>query len=338
MMQKFRKTLQLGSGLYLVALLLATLLYRVVGDSWVLLAIPIAFLPVLFWPLPLVGLQALLERNYWLGFGMLLGCVVWLSYFGGLFRLPKAQATTTPQTLRVLTYNTLGITAAPDVVAAQVDATHPDILAIQELSAGLASGLQERIGQRYPYQLLRPLGIAGMGIFSKLPFSTLPFETQTTWVGQPQAIQLTLSNGQTVAFVNAHPMVTAPHTLNPMQFVQLVQQTYAERNRNMQEIARWWQAQPNAKVMACDCNMTDWQDAYRTLRQAGLQDTWRQIGYGMGASFPNTAAAIPFALPVLRLDYVFHDETHWQPISIEKRPWDGVSDHAAMFAILALKP
>lgn len=94
-----------------------------------------------------------------------------------------------------------------------------------------------------------------------------------------------------------------------------------------------------ALIILGDFNMSDQSEDYaRVLEQ--YNDTYREIGWGMGFTFPR---ALPRFLsrtssfpPFIRLDYIFHNEA---VMALEAQVWpvSGGSDHRPLFARLALE-
>jgi vancomycin resistance protein VanJ len=81
-----------------------------------------------------------------------------------------------------------------------------------------------------------------------------------------------------------------------------------------------------------DFNTSDGQPLYRLLRRR-LDDAYRAAGWGFGFTFPSPRGS-PLGFPVVRIDYVFHDE-FWAT----QAAWTGSlpgSDHRYVVADLLL--
>ena len=97
-------------------------------------------------------------------------------------------------------------------------------------------------------------------------------------------------------------------------------------------------------ILVGDFNMSDQSEDYRRVA-AFYTDTYREVGWGMGFTFPDFtyAEAVPNVLPavsmpvrpLVRLDYIFHDEA-FQALEARVLPSSGGSDHRPLFARLAL--
>ena len=92
-----------------------------------------------------------------------------------------------------------------------------------------------------------------------------------------------------------------------------------------------------------DFNMTDQSDDYWRIA-ARYRDTYREVGWGMGFTFPDFSMvrAIPgrlsmlnFIRPMARIDYVFHNDD-FQAVEAHVWPSSGGSDHRPLYAVLAL--
>lgn len=76
-----------------------------------------------------------------------------------------------------------------------------------------------------------------------------------------------------------------------------------------------------------------------------LADSWREVGWGLGHTFPGTAssgssrhrvAGILVPKWLIRIDYIFHSP-QWQALEAWIGSWDEVSDHRPVLARLSIK-
>jgi endonuclease/exonuclease/phosphatase (EEP) superfamily protein YafD len=309
---------------YLLFLALWAAFYWLSGDQLAGVAALTAFAPYLFLPAVFLPAVAIMTRKGWLWLALLGVVVLWLALFGRLFTR-QAVAPTTSASFRVLSFNVHGGNSNTEAVLSIIRQARPDVIALQELNPTLASTLQSTLQTDYPYHQLAPAqGTAGMGTFSRYPLSPLPFQTESRWVGIPLAAEIRAPQGA-FALLNAHFMVTHPHTRNPLTFLQVVDTTYQERLVNVQEILAWKDQQTLPLFLACDCNLTDLSTAHQALVAGQLQDSWLTVGFGFGATFrfPQIPA------PLLRVDYLWHD-AHIAARAIQTLGWDGESDHHAI--------
>ncbi len=94
-------------------------------------------------------------------------------------------------------------------------------------------------------------------------------------------------------------------------------------------------------IIVGDFNMTDQSDDYKLITSHYL-DTYREVGWGLGFTFPDftfaSASPVPHNLlplrPVVRLDYLFHN-TSIQALDAHVWNSSGGSDHRPVFAEFA---
>lgn len=89
-------------------------------------------------------------------------------------------------------------------------------------------------------------------------------------------------------------------------------------------------------VLVGDFNLTEWSHSYQRLT-ADLEDSHLEAGQGFGHTYPTTLRSVVpgLALPLLRIDYVFHSTD-----LVALRAWvgpDGSSDHLPVLADLAFR-
>ena len=84
-------------------------------------------------------------------------------------------------------------------------------------------------------------------------------------------------------------------------------------------------------LIAGDFNITDQSADYQRITVV-YDDSYKQVGYGMGTTFP---AHIPFLPSLLRIDYVFHSED-FTPLQADVLYSSGGSDHRPLVVELAL--
>jgi endonuclease/exonuclease/phosphatase (EEP) superfamily protein YafD len=90
-------------------------------------------------------------------------------------------------------------------------------------------------------------------------------------------------------------------------------------------------------LIAGDFNMTDWAADYGRIT-ARYVDSYREVGWGMGFTFPAFSVTNPqlaFLPPLARIDYVFHDRA-FQVLEATVLPDTGGSDHHPLLVRLRL--
>jgi endonuclease/exonuclease/phosphatase family metal-dependent hydrolase len=102
-------------------------------------------------------------------------------------------------------------------------------------------------------------------------------------------------------------------------------------------------AGPEPLIVAGDMNLTDQTPEYARLREAGLEDAQRSVGWGFGHTFPSSVGVrlfhqrltVPF--PLLGIDHVMYS-SRVEPRAVRVWPTSGGSDHLPVVADLALRP
>jgi vancomycin resistance protein VanJ len=315
--------------LYLLITIGGLGLHQLIGRDWWWLFLLSSLSVYLFIPLPLVLLTAwrTRRRELWLGFFM--GVGLWLYLYGALF-WPETQAVqANDQILRVATYNALGTNPDTAGMLAVIRETNADVIAIQELNPELARALVNETSELYPYQTLQPeVGVTGMGIISRYPLQSLPFQSEAAyWIGQPQLARLDF-NGQAVVLFNFHAVPPQAGARHALDIPRAIRATMGIRERQAEAIAALANQYPGPLIVMGDLNANDQSRAYR-IATAQLGDAWRDAGWGYGASFHGFLGP-----PFVRIDYIFYSH-HWQAVSAEMGR-DGGSDHLPITADLLL--
>ena len=312
--------------------------YRQLGDShwWMFVINSVA--PYLFLPVPLVLVGGLLTRRWGLVLASLVPAAVFVLIFGPLFvplgyRAPVIQEGA--PTLTVLTYNVHALNEDVDAVADAILASGADVVALQELERGMATGLTQRLAERYPYRDLIPeAGWSGLGVFSTVPVRAEQQRMGGTGRRNPQVVTLELPWGDTT-FVNVHNL-SIPRTLP--DWPSEITASLRQRQRVADAILTFSRQRSAPLIVVGDFNTTERSTAYETVSLA-LADSWREVGFGFGHTFPGgPRSPTPFGVSVppwlLRIDYVFHS-SEMVAASADIGPWDGGSDHRPVLVTLA---
>lgn len=297
------------------------------GHKWALLATPVLLLIVL-------GLK---RRRLAV---LLLPSFIALFVYYSPYMLPKSQAEVgdAPQ-LTVASYNVLVLDDDMDDVATIIHEMDVDVVAIQELGVEMADYLADALAEIYPYQALHPQEgryeyYRGQGIFSRYPiledeywqYRDLPIIHREPATHGHQRVVLDFDGAEVVVY-NTHmwPSVAWSNmvTIKPHPEIDEGHRVAVDRimARTLEETL--------PLVLLGDFNMTDQYNEYDFITEH-YTDSWRNIGNGLGFTYPTT---LPF--PIVRLDYVFHS-SQWE--SIHAQVWDdsGPSDHLPLKVTLAL--
>lgn len=312
--------------------------YLVSGDHFGPLSVVNLLAVYLFFPLFLVFIAAWFLRRWEIWAGVILGTLVFLWYWGSLFFPPSSPVSAGGDHLKVMSYNVLGWHIQTDPLMDTIRGEDADVVLLQEVNPALASALKTELAVQYPYQVLDPAeGVTGMGVISKHPIhpsgETLPLD----WIGVPQVLALDWQ-GRQVKLVNFHMQSSTPGT------VRRISRDNRRREAQAQVLAELADSD-EPLIVAGDANATPLSDAYRIIT-GELTDSWIEAGSGLGHTFPGSdipGSSRPrlglFAAPrwLMRIDYVFHS-AHWSAVSANNAPFDGVSDHRGVVAVLKLNP
>jgi len=311
--------------------------YLALGDShwWMFVVNSVA--PYLFLPVPIIMVLALLARRWGLVVTALVPTVVFVLLFGQLFVPRSAKAATVPPgtpSISLVSYNLHAWNEDADAIAAALLASGADVIALQELTAEMAAGLERRLDPEYPYSdLVLRAGWDGLGVFSRVPLSASSARVGSN-SRNPQVTTLHLDWGDTT-LINVHNL-SIPRTLP--DWPTEITYSLAQRERVSQAITDHARDSDLPLIAAGDFNTTSRSTAYE-LVSAGLSDSWAEAGFGFGATFPGgpySPTPLGYSVPdwLLRIDYVFHSD---EIVATDARiaPWDGTSDHRPVQVNLA---
>lgn len=273
---------------------------------------------------PIFMLLGLRVRARWFWFH-LVPTLLFIILYAGFFipRSPTVSADN-PQ-LRVMTFNTqFRVDEAPDLVKIILD-SDADVIALQELSTPAADYFAEHLIDVYPYQITHTWGksVSGKGILSRFPLSN---EDLKTFNGSYYLRAQIRVSGETLTLVNAHP----PPPSYGINF------TTDHRSRVIDWILEQLAQESGAVIILGDFNTTDQSADYRKLI-AEYSDSFREVGIGLGQTFPDYSSRNIFSLLplMIRIDYIWHSE-HLQATSAEVWHSSAGSDHRPLIANLML--
>lgn len=240
--------------------------------------------------------------------------------------------------LSLLTFN---IHAEEAHLAPMVDvirAAGADVVTLQEVSFPAAEYCARALAADYPHQALHPNGYAsaGQAVFSKFPIRADAYwrnEAIPNALGH-QRVVLDIA-GREIVVYNAHPV--HPGMVGPKFNAR-------PRDYEVSDLLRRAHAETLPVIIMGDLNLTDQSNDYARLASR-YADAFREVGRGMGFTFPDWRASnargfptshhLFFVPPFMRLDYVFHDRTFR---ALEARVINDAtgSDHRPLFVRLAL--
>jgi vancomycin resistance protein VanJ len=273
---------------------------------------------------------------------------VFLWLFGGLF-LPPSPAPADSCDLTVMTYNLGDSLAVPEVMVSVLRSSEADIIALQELADEQAAAIERGLRDLYPYQVLYGHGVSGKGLLSRYPIleeelfylqsQRLPYLRIILQVPlRPcPSTSLRTSSGQALAMDGAGPgSQTTPVTVivahpPPPSLRRDGYHIHPQAAAEIVSIAQMTTAS-GPGILVGDFNLTDQNDNYALLSDAGLNDVFRAAGWGFGATWP-ARSRIGLLRLFVRIDYIWHS-AHFRAIHAWVGP-DAGSDHLPVLARLA---
>jgi endonuclease/exonuclease/phosphatase (EEP) superfamily protein YafD len=321
----FVRLVNASAQLYALALIAFLLVLYLFGERWTPVRLVNSLMPNPLLPaLVLCGLFLLLRR--WLTVALLTpGVVVFVVLYGSLYLpgTPPSVAADAPR-LRVMTYNIRTTAGTVGSASSVIRAANADIVGLQELHTSGARMLAAGLADMYPYHALHTEGetLIGVGLFSRYPI--IDSDYWRAAMGN-QRVEVDF-NGQRVVVYNVHP---PPPSMSRSGQLARDQEIGALLARSAEETL--------PTLLIGDFNTNDQNPIYREIT-ARYRDSYREAGWGTGATFPNMQfvySLLRYLPPVVRIDYIFHDE-RWTTTQAYVGRDSGGSDHYPVIAELAL--
>jgi endonuclease/exonuclease/phosphatase (EEP) superfamily protein YafD len=262
------------------------------------------FTPFLFAPLILVLPLALLSRSKAGSIGSLIVLGLFLAIYGPFF-LPSLHlaAVHANSALTAMTFNLGPDQPHPEWLVSAIEDENAGIVAVQELKLSTAELIRQRLGGRYPQMVLEP-SVGSVGLMSRYPI------LKSHWFQPAEEGRLALYalldvNGTEMHVLVLHPR---PPVLSWYRDTRLlVGLDDTEPQRQVIDVA--WRADDleGPVLVMGDLNLSDQTRAYARLSRV-LKDTWREVGWGFGFTFPRGLQVDQVLIPGpwVRIDYVFH--------------------------------
>jgi endonuclease/exonuclease/phosphatase (EEP) superfamily protein YafD len=241
------------------------------------------------WPIVIV---ALLRRRWWLAVASLVVVGAQLTLVVPVWH-PWVSARPAAGSWRLRLFDANVLFDNPDLVgiARQIQADHPDVVTLEELSTGNVASLEATgVMQRFGYHLVAPdSGTLGFGVWSDVPVTNL-HSWPTTSHPEVQGV-LHPATGPAITLLVVHTLAPIG-TAGP--------QTWA---REMAQIAARVSAAPGQVVVAGDLNATDEMRQLSRLRQHRLLDAAIERGRGWQPTWPANRRILP---ALIRPDHVLY--------------------------------
>ncbi|MEO7994871.1 MAG: endonuclease/exonuclease/phosphatase family protein [bacterium] len=309
--------------------LILFLILRILPQRPIVIELAANFLAWALLPAPLVWVVAAIRRDWprvaWWTIPALAFCLL----FGELF-VPSINRPipSQGQHLRVMTFNLFGVPRVGDRQP-EIDfirESGADLVALEELSGDAAKQIDLQLATVYPYRDLHPQDVYGVGLLSKHPL--LESEISQYTEGTFHVNARVDIEGTPITVLVAHP----PPPLDSLLPKRLRHYT----PRGGREIAALLAHAPKDSpvLLLGDFNCSDQARDYQQPRQAGLHDTFREVGWGFGTTWPCRLKSILTFPPLIRIDYIWHSD-QFQAVKCWVGP-QRVSDHRPLVAELVL--
>ena len=294
------------------------------------------------------GLVAFMVRTLQFHLGLLIGLIALVAAFGrgrrlflaalppGLFTLLPALGQFIPAdpepvdasapTLRVMTVNLLMVNADTAGITGEIAAAKPDVLLLQEYTAGWHEALQRTIAAEYPHHsVVERDDSFGIGVYSRTPFAgevDQSFPLGRAGVEQMRA-EIDVGGGRRVAVYNVH--LLPPRTLL----------YYSDHRLQLADLVDALRAERLPYVVCGDFNFSETTPQHADLKRAGVREAHELAAVGRGATWP-VNSVFRYVMPGIRIDHVYlsPDLTATRCETGEGRG----SDHRPVVVDLAFRP
>ena len=290
-----RPGLRAVGGAYALFTVVAVALWLVVGDtSWTTLV----NLATFWWSLPAVGLLliALLLRDPRAALWFAVPALLWGWAYGSAF-VPGSPPDTAAD-LRVVSFNTYVHAEGEQHVLDLVDDVEPDVLVLQEVFPPRQAVLESALADVLPHHHVEQSpGVGGVGVWSRHPITDVRLVDDASEVSRTTFVVTLDVDGQPVQVVPAHLISPCPSC-----GASILERLELEGDVRRAEIGNVLGAlDPDVPVvLAADLNSNERSSPYRRLVGAGFHDPQREVGVGMGFTWP-ADRAIP---AMLRIDWI----------------------------------
>ena len=295
------------------------LLRALLGESWKIVALFNNYIHLLLIPAVVLLPLSLLLRRPRLALTQAAPAAVFLAAYGIMFWPRSTNISADQPRLSLLSYNLSKDNPSADGAIAIIREADADVVALQELNPVLSAAFDSEFADAYPYRAFHPdVSYPGQGIMSRYPI-----QNESYWqihLGHQRA-EIDV-NGRVITLYNTHPVhpfIQERGFFDPVLRTEEIEDVLARAAQDSTPI-----------LIAGDFNMTDQTGDYQRIT-AQFNDSYREVGWGLGFSFPDLGQPILLA----RLDYVFHSRD-FQAVEARVWPTSGGSDHRPLFVTLVL--
>ncbi|GGI08907.1 endonuclease/exonuclease/phosphatase family protein [Egicoccus halophilus] len=289
-----RPALRALGALYAAFTVLVLVLWATVGDTpWTVLV----NLSTFWWTLPSLGLVvlAVLLRDPRAALWFAVPALAWAWAYGTAFVGAPAEG---DADLRIASFNTYVHTEGEQHVLDLVDEVTPDVLVLQEVFPPREQALAAALAERYPYaHVEQSPGVGGVGVWSRHPVVAVTGVEEASEVSRATFVVELEVDGRALQVVPLHLISPCPAC-----GASVLERLELEGEVRRAEVGRVLDAlDPDVPtVVAGDLNSNDRSVAYRRLTGVGFRDPQREVGRGMGFTWP-ADRSVP---AVLRIDWI----------------------------------
>ncbi len=302
--------------------------WRLAGEDWRWVAFLNNFIPWGALIAAVLGVLGLLSRLRLLLAGMQIPLLaVFALVYGDLLLPPPTIDKPAGTDLTVATFNIHSEGSDPETILRTIKGMDADMIAVQELGPEHAALFSTDLHDKYPYQLLfASRDSHGVGLLSRYPITDYSvFHTHHKYVRHVRVI-VQIEDTPVIVYI------THPHSPYNM----FTRYNDTQRRHEMADLRERLQADSGPLLVLCDCNMTQGGDDYHKLDRM-LDDFFREVGWGMGFTFPaKSFRQTGYLPPMVRIDYVWHNDA-FTAYDAYVGSSGGTSDHRPMVARLVLK-
>jgi len=166
-----------------------------------------AFAPYAFVPLPLCVLVAVWLRRKTLWATTITAGVVCVCYLVPMYApilTNSRAASAVHDSLSIMTFNVRADNAEYGRVISCIRSSRADVVALQELTPGMAQAIARDLQEQYPHQLLRPApDMSGAGTIARYPLEELTTTLSGRWGFPPQLVRIGWDS-QPFVLLNVH--------------------------------------------------------------------------------------------------------------------------------------
>jgi len=337
-------------GSYGLSVSIHIVLRLIVGERSTIVALFNTFAHLMWMPALILLPTMLFTKQGRIALTLILPAVMFILTYGGLFipRQPEPALLTTPS-ITLQTHNLLARNRTPAHILDIIRDISADIVVLQEVSVDFEQRLLTL--DEYPYVAIHGTAddgtllmrdTMGQAILSQYPILEDEFWSYD-FLPIPLSHQRAVLDvdGQHIVIYNVHP--THPGMTGNAFF------DASLRRREVEDLLSRIATETLPVIMIGDFNLTDLSQEYSQISEQ-LIDTYREVGYGLGHTFPDFQEAnildsmqiipenFPQYLPtplLMRLDYVFHSE-EFTGLTAYVHHTSGGSDHRPLVVTLAL--